>query len=1125
MLVKIRELCDENSPYFQFGIRWNGIEVLEKYGVVEVITKDRVKYVELEKLLKHVEWENKFIKDHLFDLEVWEAFGTSAKKDTLRSSGIKKLISLVDKGFIDMIELDFQLLSTGDRKYKNIKRFFTRASIEKFLSNYIKLNEAMDLMGKSGLQYTLKIITSKNIPVVQLSERYEDTFIKKEEVIRLVENGENLLSSKELRELELNSDLPDYIYITQVKNLLGIKTKFVKCIELGILKVETKIINNKTYYNKSQIIEFQQKQESWEKKFIEEHLIDLEVWELLGSKSSKNSLRSNGMLKLISLANKGKIEFVELKYPLIFIKEKKYENIKRFFKKDSVDLFLKNHSKLLEVMELTGRKNSDDFQKYLKLKGIEIIKVAPFAELMFISKLDVQKLLEIRDERISQRKKPNKKFETKGYLKRNQVICYLNTTEKRLKQMLDIGLIQAEKNISYSISLYNENKVIKLKEQKENLLKIVQDKWYTSNEVIDKFNFNPDRHDIRKTKIPILIGGTDQYKNSRTLYLKTTVIEVHEKIKFNEQYYTDVGTIYDNVQHRLQMEKINFPKNLSETEYLLDIYIKSKSNEWNPNNYDDKMQRINIFTNLTKELSCSLTKEIFYCSAKELNFLFFNKIVPLHFQKYLYSFLQAIHLSQKMQNRVTFNINEIKNPYDREQKRKTKDLYSAEEYGWFFEYISENVKLHKIKAIDSIKMAIQAQEDNKNINMVYDRYDSAWLYVILHLTNIWRTPDFLQFPRVSFKDTSIEPTLEWIENNDIEKKDAERLLRRLQIKTQKFSKNSEDRYLFIPDRLLMAFATAITLCEIRTRLLNENHESIINFMTMGSRFRDKVKDSFFKSFTKKVSFDTLKMNRTLFSFTLTISRAENGPHELEIYKQFRGHKNIETTNIYLLFNQEEINFLTAQLFSRHDHFGFIADTFTDILFGETTSLNEKTKQNNQLIDSFGDVFKLEAVANFLLTATNDEELLKEIILEMDSQDVQEKYEEILFMQLPSKQKDVQCLIGEKNCPYPGKNCLGGCHYSIPHFYALSELSRQLWNDFEFILNRFSTLKYTGDKERFLINFAGRLKLLKNAVRKYGDVVFEFFDLDKEMWYVLLGELPNDWQLFLSDNRRLISTLE
>lgn len=1121
MLVKIRELCDKNSPYFQLGVRWKGTEILQKHGVLEIVDINNVKYVEYEKLLKHVAWEKNFFNEYFIDLDVWSKLGSSANKDSLRSSGVKKLISLANQGLIEMVELDYPLVSIRDNKYKNIKRFFKKASLEYFLNDYINLNEAMKIIGKSSPQYTLKILMSKDIEVVKLSEKYDMTFVNKKAVLHLVESGENKLSSVENRKQLNISDMQEYISSNQSRLYLGFtKKKFEQIQNIGILNVETIVENGKNLYKRSHIEDFKKKQEKWEQDFIKKHYIDLEVWGKFGSNSSKDSLRSSGILKLIELANKGKIELVEMKYPLIFIKEKKYENIKRFFKKDSIELFLLNHFKLEDAMLLLGRKNSDNFQKYLKSKGIEIIKLSTKVDLMYVRKFDIHNLMKKRNIVVSSEEKLKKDLEESEFLNRKQVMMYLNITAKRLTQLIEKRLLRVEKKISSNLTLFKKSKVIQLKKQQEILLKLLNEKWFTRNEVIEKFNYDPDMYEIRKTKIPVIVASADRFLNKRVIYLKSSVEENFNRLVYTQQYYTDVGTIYDNIKHRLQMEKFSFFEHLIETEKLWDIYIKSKSNEWNPNSYDDKLQRIGVLVNLTKDMNSILSKEIYNCSSKELNFAFFNKKYPLHFQKHLYSFLQAIHLSQKMQNKVTFRMNEIINPYDREQKRKIKSLYTPKEYRNLFDYVSENVSFHKSNAINSIKKAVLANEENKNINMVYDRYDSAWLYVILHLTNIWRTPDYLHFPRVSFEDTYIEPTIEWMENNEISKTDAERLLRRLQIKTYNFSKNNADRYLFIPDKLLIAFATAVTLCEIRTRLLNDSFQSVINFMTKDNRFRNKVKENFFRSFSG-VQFDTLKMNRSLFTFLLRISKNVNGPHEIEILKQFRGHKNIETTNIYLLFTEEDINFLTSQLFSRNDHFGFIADTFTDILFGETTSLFEKTKQNNSLLDSFGGVFKLESVASFLLAVSEDEEIVKNIILEMDSQETQQKFEEILFMKLTSKQKDVQCLIGEANCPYPGRDCLGGCHFSIPHFYAISELTRQLWNDFEFILNRFSSLKYKGDKERFFINFAGRLKLFKNAEGKYGNVVYEFFNLDKEKWIGLLSELPEEWQLFVSENRNLI----
>src|SRR5690625_7096065 len=66
---------------------------------------------------------------------------------------------------------------------------------------------------------------------------------------------------------------------------------------------------------------------------------------------------------------------VQLDYPLIFIKEKKYENIKRFFKKDSVENFLNKYIKLEEANKLLGHHDLRNTMRYLIEEKVNIVQV------------------------------------------------------------------------------------------------------------------------------------------------------------------------------------------------------------------------------------------------------------------------------------------------------------------------------------------------------------------------------------------------------------------------------------------------------------------------------------------------------------------------------------------------------------------------------------------------------------------------------------------------------------------------------------------------------------------------------------------------------------------------------
>src|SRR5690625_497514 len=141
-LINVNDLWNKNKPYYNLGVRRGGLANLVKYDVVDIIEFSEKRFISLESLLKHIEWEKKFIRDHLIDLEVWNRFGSESQKDSLRSKGITRLIYLADKGLIDFIQLGYPLVSIRDKKYENILRFFKKESIDRFLNEYVKIGRA-----------------------------------------------------------------------------------------------------------------------------------------------------------------------------------------------------------------------------------------------------------------------------------------------------------------------------------------------------------------------------------------------------------------------------------------------------------------------------------------------------------------------------------------------------------------------------------------------------------------------------------------------------------------------------------------------------------------------------------------------------------------------------------------------------------------------------------------------------------------------------------------------------------------------------------------------------------------------------------------------------------------------
>lgn len=662
---------------------------------------------------------------------------------------------------------------------------------------------------------------------------------------------------------------------------------------------------------------------------------------------------------------------------------------------------------------------------------------------------------------------------------------------------------------------------------------------YTAEEVIE-LGFDPSwKHyltEFKRINVPHLISNCSKYKGKKILFLKKDIDAQVQKLLFNDNYYMDVGTVWDNINHRLTLKEIKFPEHCNETGELWFIFLKERSSNWSPNTFDGKAGLISACVMATEMIALNLEKEIYEYSSDALNMMFFNELQPFNGRAILYSFLKNIDESLKFQNKRTFNFSKINSPYNVDaNNNKPKEIYSPAEYKEFFKFIS-NISIHKQKAIQSINNICKNSSNNLDIPYDYDNYDSLWLYFVLHLTNAWRGPDFVSFPsqpekitfdskdRADFTGTSIEPTLEWLEQNDISKADAEILYRRFAIKEFRFSKTDKERYLNIPEDLLLAFANAVTLCEVRTRHLSPLSESLITFYNKKNTVSQRMLNIFFEGFKLSIQFESLKMQRTVVNLIERTSKQFAGiAHDLEILKYVRNHSHIDVTNIYFILSQEEVNFLSRQLFSRNDFFGYISDTFSDMLFGQTGDLQLKTEQNNFLIERLGDTFNLERIAGFINHAIKNQNLVTEIIKEMDLTKVEEKYKQLVTLQLSSKEEHISCLVGVKNCPYSEKIC-GRCHFAIYNFYSISKLCRNIMHHIEFILNEFQDLNHDAEREKALFLFFTDLVTFNQALNKYGEVIFEFMDFDLEKWEILLGSLPEYWQQFVANKEELIEQI-
>lgn len=108
--------------------------------------------------------------------------------------------------------------------------------------------------------------------------------------------------------------------------------------------------------------------------------------------------------------------------------------------------------------------------------------------------------------------------------------------------------------------------------------------------------------------------------------------------------------------------------------------------------------------------------------------------------------------------------------------------------------------------------------------------------------------------------------------------------------------------------------------------------------------------------------------------------------------------------------------------------------------------------------------------------------------------------------LPSKEKDVQCLISETNCEDSGREKCRGCSYAIPNFYVIIAIV-QSFTEYCKKFKETSRTNSTGQKNKLNNLLHKEITLLQEASDTFGyDAVMSFFQGGEEEYESLLALL-------------------
>lgn len=689
----------------------------------------------------------------------------------------------------------------------------------------------------------------------------------------------------------------------------------------------------------------------------------------------------------------------------------------------------------------------------------------------------------------------------------DEAATILEMKKAKLRSLFKEEGIEPLKLSSVKVYYSKENvKMIakKIKEIKEKYcspseLKKVCGISYKPMDAIKSINTNALMRHALETTSPYAFSreGVQEYKNKidkqdkiRRIFLKETPIRAFKQV--------------------LELKEISFSENSRYTAQEWYSYCNEKlalaerSPKAMKNLIRDYVDCTEHLSNLTKE------KELYSFTSNEINLKLFNHSVFVAKQVHLYTFLKEFHaklvvyLNKKEERKKTFDMDRIVDPNQYETKELPKEVYEYEEYINLYDYVQE--KEHKHKAISDAEKIIKGT--NKK---AIAHYASAWLYVLTHMGNAWRHGDVMDMPMIDFESVGID-SLDALKVRDLTKEEANAIINQIKRKDLTTNKTGATNRFNCPEELVVSFATAIIICSIiakeRTSLVTSSDSTETRIIDFGIQdtgsFGSKAHNIFFKNFKiKEFQFQTRKMNRTvLVLIYMVLVKKGKGSAALELAQRLRAHENFETTNIYLMIPQHELDALSESLFNRKS-FGYIPDLMANIMLGESEDRDQRTQEILAMSTTFGGVHKLEATAGFINRTLSERQKVADRIFSMGLDEVTDLMFDLQVNALPSNEENFQCLVSP-NCQKPHLESCKDCPFAIPNFYAISSLVEGFKTSiFEFVKD-FESDTFEGEKNRLMNVLYKDLDHLHRAMQKFGEEeVFHFFERGKEEYNELI----------------------
>lgn len=683
-------------------------------------------------------------------------------------------------------------------------------------------------------------------------------------------------------------------------------------------------------------------------------------------------------------------------------------------------------------------------------------------------------------------------------------------TMKEACRLLDLTPISYTKAVThYGIKFHlkkgiHESDFQFLKQEQERLLKNLNENYFSRRETTEILGY----------KSLVQLGNFNFYRLPHLLLLQSndgsliyiSKKEVQERLllqEINKAYEEmDVNNPYPTFLRIIQIKQLEFSheSQITKKQWLAHI----STNLENRSTSNRKTIRLNIlcFVEATEGLiQLTQGKELIRCFSKEINLALLNKgFGTIRTRQYLFDFMAQYDNEIKRKGQESsWNLRGLNSPYDKEAKTtNSKTIYTPQEYINLVDHSAFSNR-HVEEAINDIDFLINGETQK------YRQYASAWLYILIHLTNAWRHSDVANFPRINLEQTSVYmKDLRYLKTQGLTEQDIDIVIAKIQSKRLFHSKTGAERHFFYSEELKSAIVYAVVISELRCQQCTPYADSLIDFTGEDKRMHNHTHKLFFDQLGQvNFRFKSRQMNRTVLSFIYSVIKDQTGRNPLELGKTMRSHESLETTNIYTVLPKEYLDKITGSLFNL-GNFGYVYSLMTKLLTADVTK-NPEIQESDaalQIKRFFGDVIHVEDVIkslSHLEATTRERDELKKHLMESPREQLEEMYMSAKLGVNPAKEQDMLCLFSQCKMEAEGDNrTCHRCPYAIHHFYSLSALGGRITNKITKFNHKFVVAKTDGERTRLANLLYGDLDLLTAAIAKFGKHMVSEFIVESDL---------------------------